>query len=366
MARCRNRHAGRWDIHSTTHGIIKRHATISNARLTSVIRYDAAVRRTLLRLVTAIQLTRLTMAFGAVADVWFVILLTKYHDTRAIYAYLPVHDMRLIAALAAGATVAIGLFAHGASLNDVLDARHDSAFSPDRPIPAGRIRLGQAIVVAVGSLIVAMLGSMFMGKEAGIVAVIAAALILFYNATGKYIPAIGLTTVGVIHAGHMLIPNYQLEFTLPVWLVMTHSIAIAALVHWLENKRPVLRMRSIAVTVIGWAALSALLLWAGGRHGEGLWPDTSSAFAAIYPVMAVIGFVFVAWWKATGVHGKAAAEKLKRYGAMWQALYGSAWLLALNLPVQAMWIGLFALAGSAAMTMIKEVTGLSDRPVSFR
>ena len=64
--------------------------------------------------------------------------------------------------------------------------------------------------------------------------------------------------------------------------------------------------------------------------------------------------------------GAAAAEKLKRYGAMWQALYGAAWLAAIGLPVQAMWLGLFALAGFAGMTLIKEITGFSDRPVAYR
>lgn len=306
------------------------------------------------------------MAFGAVADVWFVILLTKYHDSHSMYAYLPVHDMNLSAALLAGAAVGIGLFAYGASLNDVLDVRHDAAFSPERPIPAGRIRFGQAIVVTVGALIVAMLGSMAMGKEAGFVAVITAAIILFYNATGKYIPAVGLTTVGVIHAAHMLVPNYQLEFILPVWLVMTHSIVIAALVHRLEDKRPVLSARSLAATCVGWLLLSVLLFWAGGRHGEGLWPNSSPGLAVMYPIMAAIGFIFIAWWKATGVRGRAAAEKLKRYSAMWEGVYGASWLLALNMPVQAVWLALFALAGFAAMTMIKEVTGMSDRPVAYR
>jgi hypothetical protein len=207
---------------------------------------------------------------------------------------------------------------------------------------------------------------MFMGQDAGIVAVITAAIILFYNATGKYIPAIGLITVGVIHAAHMFIPNHELEFTLPVWLVMTHSIVIAALVHRLEDKRPVLSIRSLSATIIGWILLSMLLLWAGGRHGEGLWPNSSAGLAIAYPIMAAIGFGFVAWWKATGVRGRAAAEKLKRYSAMWEGVYGAAWLLALNMPTQAVWLALFALAGFAAMTMIKEVTGLSDRPVAYR
>ena len=86
--------------------------------------YHARVHRLILRIITAIQLTRLTMAFGAVADVWFVILLTRAHGE---YNYLPVYGMNLPGALLAGATVAIGLFAYGASLNDVLDARHERA-----------------------------------------------------------------------------------------------------------------------------------------------------------------------------------------------------------------------------------------------
>ena len=109
---------------------------------------------------TAIQLTRLTMAFGAVSDVWFVIFYTR---ARPEYTAVPVHAMHLMPALLAGVVVAVGLFAYGAALNDVLDARHDSTFSPDRPIPAGRIRLGQAAVVTVGALMVAVVGGKIVG-----------------------------------------------------------------------------------------------------------------------------------------------------------------------------------------------------------
>src|SRR5258705_285877 len=103
------------------------------------------VKRLLLRIITAIQLTRLTMAFGAVSDVWFVILLTR---ARSEYNYLEAHSMNLPGALLAGATVAIGLFAYGASLNDVLDVRHDSAFSPERPIPAASSAPGRFMLWA--------------------------------------------------------------------------------------------------------------------------------------------------------------------------------------------------------------------------
>lgn len=303
------------------------------------------------------------MAFGAISDIWFVILLTK---SEPEYSQIPVHhEIPLAPALVAGATVAIGLFAYGASLNDVLDVRHDSTFSPERPIPAGRIRLGQAIVLTVGALIVAMLGAIGLGTGAAAMALVTAAGLLFYNAAGKYIPAVGLTMVGLIHATHMLIPNHELEFTLPVVLVMTHSMVIATIVHKWEDKRPLLRKRAIVATAIGWLAWTAILLVLGARHGE-MWPKNSSVLGIFSPIAAILAFLCVAWWKTSGVSGSAAAEKLKRYGAMWQSLYGAAWLLALGLTEQAIWIGAFALSGFAAMTLIKEITGFSDRPVAYR
>ena len=87
------------------------------------------------RLLTAFQLTRVTLVFGAIGDLWFTILYTR-SDAR--YDYLPVFDeIPLAAALAAGVFVSAGLFAFATSLNDLLDLRHDSAFSPQRPLPAG-------------------------------------------------------------------------------------------------------------------------------------------------------------------------------------------------------------------------------------
>jgi hypothetical protein len=321
------------------------------------------VRRLFLRIITAIQLTRLTMVFGAVSDVWFVILLTQA-DPR--YVMVDVHGMGLGAALVAGAVVAIGLFAYGAALNDVLDVRHDSAFSPERPIPAGRIRIGQAIVVTIGSLIVAVLASNVFGDWALSITLLTAAGILFYNAAGKYIPPVGVVTIGLIHAAHMFIPNHELSFTLPVWLVMTHAMAIAVVVHYLEDKRPRFSRRGLAAVVAGWVCWSVVILGAGVISEGGLWPPGAIALAGVCPVLTVIAFLAVAWWKTTGVQPRVAAEKLKRYGAMWQSLYGAAWLLAVGLTVQATWITAFAIAGFTGMTLIKEVTGLTGRPVAYR
>jgi len=317
----------------------------------------------LVRFISAIQLTRLTMAFGAISDLWFVMLYTR---AVSDYEHVPVFGLPLWAALGAGAVVAVGLFAYGASLNDVLDVRHDSAFSPDRPIPAGRIKVGQAVVVAVGALIVAVLGGVLLGTWAVCLTLLIAAGLLFYNAAAKYIPPAGVVTIGLLHAGHMFIPNFNLSFVLPVWLVMTHTMVIAVAVHVLEDKRPRFGRASLIAACIGWVFWSGVLLGWGFMRGDGLWPEHASLLGALAPALTVLAFVAMAWWKTRAITGVHAAEKLKRYGAMWQSLYGAAWLWALGYITQAMWIGAFALVGFAVMTVIREVTGLTGRPVSFR
>ncbi|MBT8484428.1 MAG: hypothetical protein KJO43_02545, partial [Phycisphaerae bacterium] len=193
-----------------------------------------------------------------------------------------------------------------------------------------------------------------------------AAGVLFYNATGKYIPAVGVLTIGLVHAAHMFIPNHQLSFTLPVWLVMTHATVIATFVHGLEDKRPRFDRRGLVGLGIGWGFWSAALLGAGVLSAGSLWPEEAALGGIVYPLLAVAGFAGVARWKTRVVSGRVAAEKLKRYGAMWQSLYGAAWLLALGLRTEALWIGLLAVVGFGAMTLIKEVSGLSGRPLEFR
>lgn len=321
------------------------------------------VHRILLRILSTIQLTRLTMAFGALSDVWFVILLTR---GLGDYARMPVAQMSLLGALFAGGVVAIGLFAYGAALNDIIDVRHDRAFSPDRPIPSGRIRPGQAIVLTVISLIIAMLAAEQFGTPALWLAMLVAAAVLFYNVTGKHIPSVGVVSIGLIHAAHMFIPNYALSLTLPIWLIMTHAMAVGGLVHVFEDKRPRFDRRSIAAAITGWIFWSVVILGAGLMRRESIWPPEVNPFAALVPLSAIAAFIGVMIWKTRRVDGRVAAEKIKRYGAMWQCLYGATWLLALGLEGAAAFMGLLAVIGFTAMTLIREVSGLSGGPITYR
>ena len=108
--------------------------------------------------------------------------------------------------------------------------------------------------------------------------------------------------------------------------------------------------------------MSTRRLW----HGCGACWGGVPMWRLAYPIIAVLAFIVIARWKTNSVSGRAAAEKLKRYGAMWQSLYGASWLLAIGLHQEALWIGIFAVVGFVLMTVIKEITGVTGTPISYR
>jgi hypothetical protein len=324
------------------------------------------------RLVTTLQLTRVSITFGAVSDLWFTIVLvwtfTEWTSmpTMSIWWTQPTMLQGAIV-LAAAVVTAVGLFGCGAALNDVLDARHDAAFSPQRPIPAGLIRPGQAVVVAVTALMVAVLAAAVLGPWSVWLTLFTASLVLFYNAAARFVPAVGIVTIGIIHAVHMLIPYAELPILLPVWWSMSHAMVLAIGVHVLEMKRPRLTSRAVLGIVLGWVFWSVLLLLLALERGVGVWPESLPAIGLLWPVGSMVIFVLFARWKiATAPDWVAGAEKLKRYGAMWHAVYAAAWFLALGLPVPAACFGVLAVTGLVVMTVWRELLGLSGRPVQYR
>ena len=137
------------------------------------------MRRIVRKTLAAIEISRLSVAFGAVANVWLMILLARA-DPRL--AELPVATQPLGLALGAGALVAIGFLAFGAALNDFLDAKHDRAFAPDRPLPAGNLQPRRAVQLAIGSLCAGMLGAIGFGTPAMLAALALVVAILIYDA----------------------------------------------------------------------------------------------------------------------------------------------------------------------------------------
>jgi 4-hydroxybenzoate polyprenyltransferase len=322
------------------------------------------MRKTLyVRLLGTAQLTRLAMAVGAIGDVWFTVLFSRGIGE---YSYLNVVKMSPTLALAIATVVAAGLFTFGASLNDLLDARHDRTFSPEKPIPAGYVRPATVGIVVAIALIVSLLGALFFGIGALALTLIVAIGILFYNVLGKHVPAIGVIAVGVVSALHMLIPNYEMTFTLPIWLTMTHSMAITLSIYMLVRKRPYLSRRSYAVIAISYLSWSTIILIAGWHQQDGLWPRGSSSIGILWPVLAILGFVLLMRLKTKKCDNRIAAEKLARYGAMWQSIYAGCWLLAVGMYEAALLLFALALVGFCLMTAMKEFGGLITSPPRYQ
>jgi hypothetical protein len=326
------------------------------------------MRRTIQRLAPILHLTRVTTAFAAVANVWFVILWSNRCPNE-----VPPDAFRespLWALLLGGAANALGLFAYAAALNDVLDFRRDRTIHPERPLPSGRLSVNAAVILVVCTFMTAVLGAAALGVAAVILTLFVAGAILFFNAAGRFVPAVGLVVLGLIYAGQMVVPNLHLRFVWPVWLVMTHSLVVAGVSHILGRKVPVISRRAIAVATAGWAFWSGVMLVAGWRrnHGQGgLWPEWVHPSVALGPAALAAGYAVIAYRKVVLLgRSPRTAEKVTRYGTLWLSLYSCAWLLGQGYFAEGAILGALAAAGFLGMTVLREVYGLVEHPLGYR
>lgn len=324
--------------------------------------------RVLQAIAPVLRLTRVTAAFAAVANVWFTILWSRAQIHETGFDRLREAPLGL---LLVGATAnAIGLLALGMCLNDLLDRRRDRALRPERPIASGQISPTAGANLAVVTLMLAVLGATPFGTAAVVRTLVLAGGILFFNSTAKFIPALGFVLFGAITAGHMALPNPEIKFTWPQWLVMTQTIAVTAIVHVVARRTPRVSMRAWAVVIGGWLALSAAILIAGMRRNtaaDGIWPDWVPGGSAIYPAIATAFFVLIGWRKvrATGL-GPRVAEKLGRYAGLLVSVNGCAWLYGVGHSNEALIMASLALAGMVGMMVLRELYGLMEQPIGYR
>jgi len=338
------------------------------------------MRKLLLRISPALHLTRVTTAFAAAANVWFVILWTRAPHGEVLGqphepGFAILRQLPLWALLAGGALNAVALYAYAMALNDVLDHRRDRRLHPDRPIPSGSMPLERALNVVVITLVASVLGATVLGIPAILLTLVLAGAILVFNAAGKYVPAFGLVLLGLLYAGQMVVPNLNLRFVWPVWLVMTHTLAVAGTRHTLGGRSPGISRRAMVCAAGGWAFWSVVMLvfsWfrnqrPGAPWWNALWPEWVSWKAAIGPVLLALVFVIWAIRKAAKLGpGPRAAEKIARYGALWLSLYSCAWFIGQGCNDEAIILGALTLAGFLGMTVLKELYGFFEQPAGYR
>lgn len=329
------------------------------------------MERFLGRVSPILHLTRVTTAFAAVANVWFVILWSSRVAEEAPTPHLD--SKPLWALLLGGAASALGLYSYGTCLNDLLDVRRDRTLRPERPLASGRVSVETATVTVAVTLIVAVLGATVFGTASVVLTLGLAFGILIFNTAARFVPAVGLVALGLLYAGHILVPNPGLRFLWPVWLVMTHALLVAAATHVLARKVPPISTRAAFLAAVGWVVWSVLILWLGysrsatGGAAAAVWPSWVAPSAAIGPALLSVGFVMLAVRRTRQYgFGPRAADKIYRYGSLWLTLYAVSWMLGAGYPREAGLLGVLALVAFVTMTTLRELYGLAEQPVGYR
>lgn len=321
----------------------------------------------LIRLSPVLHLTRVTTAFAAAGNVWFIILWTRAHEAERAVAPATLLSLPLWLLLASGGLYALALYAYAMALNDTLDLRRDRALHPDRPLPSGRLTLDTAIGLVTLTLLVAILGASTLGLTAVWMALGTAAAILIYNASVKYLPSVGLVLVALIYGAHMMAANVDLLFVWPVWLAMSHMLAVGALSHLLAKRRPALTIPMLASALAGWLLWSGVLLYVGYTRAGTLWPAWINVPTIVAPAALAASFIVFAWmrFRRSGATQRSA-EKIERYGALWLTLYAIAWMAGQGRWTDAGILAGLAVIGFLGMTVLKELYNLAEHPVAFR
>lgn len=296
-------------------------------------RPTARVRFT--RLLHVLELARFDLVLSTVSGVWLMIFLAWALEPPA-RQNPALAQLGLPLALLLGAVVSAGLSGCGMALNDVLDARHDRAFAPTRPIPTGRVDVPVAVAAAMLSLLVALAAALLFGHLSALLGLLAAAGIIFYNLTGRFVPSVGVLTIGLLQALIMLIPNPQLSFAWPILLAMMHVMACAALRHWVSAKRPQLSGRDGSLICVGsafWCLLVVALMRvrsAGELAGEPQ-ADWLPRWVWVGPTLAAAALLVTVGWMlrdrlASAQRRRDIAPSLARVSAVWLILYDVSWL----------------------------------------
>ncbi len=287
------------------------------------------------KLLHLLELARPELLLAVTGNVWLMTVLAWRVEPVA-RRNPTLEQLGLPLSLLIGAVVACGLAGCGMALNDALDARHDRTFAPTRPIPAGRVNLRLAIAAAMAGLLGVLAAASLFGRDSLFLALLAGAGVVLYNISGRFVPSVGVVSLGLLHALTMAIPNPRLSFGWPIVLVLTHTMACAAVRHLLAGKRPRFSAADAVAICLGWGFWVMLGVHVIGRRGGGAsGAEPLSSGIGFAPVLAVAGFVLTAAWvlrgdKRPGRALRVRATRFARLSTLWMLLYAAAWSVSVG------------------------------------
>ncbi len=255
--------------------------------------------------------------------------------------------------LAVTAVIALGLGVFMMAMNDALDARHDRAFEPDRPIPSGQVTQGAVLGLAMAGLLAALGAAVALGSLSIIMALVAAAGIAFYNLAGRFVPSVGIITLGLVVGIAALIPNPRMVFAWPILLMMTHTITAATVRHWLAGKRPAMSPLDGWGIAVGWVFWSLVVLMLIRVRGEGI-KHEGVGLIWLGPAVAAVIFTLLTWLilgpsTLAPRARRGTATRFTRLAMVWLIVFNASWLFSAGLWWQGLLVS--ALLVFALLTM---------------
>ncbi len=240
------------------------------------------------------QIMRVALALTAVADVWTLMLLN-------IPGQPPVKDpvtQFILAGLAS-----FFLYSFGMALNDLLDSRRDRLFAPWRPIPSGRLSVPAVIVLSLVLMLLGLFSAALLSWVEPLsfpislmLAMAVCLLIVFYNATGKFLGYVGFIAMGLIRGVNCTIGRPDADFLILSLFLFTHIAVASAISYRLESKRPRLRIAGVWKLLAGVAFIDALaivvMLLRGGITRSALIDATGPAVVTLIYFAWVTGQIF--------------------------------------------------------------------------
>lgn len=178
--------------------------------------------------------------------------------------------------------ISLALYSVGLLLNDLFDLRIDRRERPHRPLPSGRVRPWQVLLLAGGLTALAIA----LSTAAHPTALTLLGLILFYDALAKRIPVLGVLTMGACRGVNILLgtaltwPN-GLPFAWPpavlaAALFFATYILIVSIVAKHEAE-PDVRIGDLLRWFPAMMTLGLEALWWLPGHGLSWWPPIACA-----------------------------------------------------------------------------------------
>ncbi len=239
-------------------------------------------------ILAVLQIMRVALALTAVADVWTLMLLN-------IPGQPAVKDP--ITQFVLAALASFFLYTFGMTLNDLLDSRRDRLFAPWRPIPSGRLGVPAVIVLSLVLMLLGLFSATLLSwfepinfPVALMLAMTVSLMIVFYNATGKFLGYVGFIALGLIRGVNCLIGRPNADFLILSLFLFTHIAVATAISYRLESKRPRLRIAGIWKLLVGVAlidALAVLIMLLRGSITRGVLIDASGP--------AVVALIYFGW-----------------------------------------------------------------------